>query len=433
MSPPLRRLVSLLLALGAIAFVLAPAAGAAGHPLVRLPGGTEAQALAIGPEGDLWFAGVRRGADAANVVGRISAAGQIVDEASVPNSASTPGVGALVAGPEGDMWFTEPAANRIERVAPGGRPEGFQVPKPGSRPTGIVRLGGSLWATLEGVGAIAEIHPVGEASEFTLTPGWRPTQLALGGDSALWIIGADSSELVRKPPTGRSISFPIPKFAAGAQPSDIVAGPEGSLWMSQSDGPYVSRLETEPVEYTRLKLPLDEGFSLISNGPARDMWFAGGGRIGSVTVDGRLFARPTCALAGCATVTAIAEGPEGGLWFAAGGKVGRFEPPPLAAASSGRLLAKGKKRATTTVICEGGAAGQRCQGKLEMRPAKGSGGRLGSVRFGVVTGTARKVTLNPSRAAAADLARDGRLPVRLVARIGGKVSSARAVVLAAAK
>jgi hypothetical protein len=64
-----------------------------------------------------------------------------------------------------------------------------------------------------------------------------------------------------------------------------------------------------------------------------------------------------------------------------------------------------------------------------MLPAKGPGHRLGSARFGIVTGTTRKATLNLTRAAAAELARDEKLPVRLVARIGGKVSARRDAVL----
>jgi hypothetical protein len=60
---------------------------------------------------------------------------------------------------------------------------------------------------------------------------------------------------------------------------------------------------------------------------------------------------------------------------------------------------------------------------------EGPGRRLGSVRFGIVTGATRRVTLNLTGAAAAELARDGRLPVRLVARVGGKVSASRDAVL----
>jgi virginiamycin B lyase len=434
MMRPMRRLVPFFSAFVALLVALTPAAAGAAPPaLVHLPKGTEAQALAVGPERDLWFAGVHRGADAANLSGRISSDGS-VEEFPVPESASAPGVGALTLGPDGNMWFTEPTAGRIDFEAPsGGTPGILVLPNPNSRPTGLAKIGNSIWTTLEATGGLLVTYPATATGSETTVPGARPTAIALGDDGALWMIDATAPTLLRKPPEGRSITFPIPSFAKGAEPSDIVAGPEGNLWISQSDGPYVSRIEPEISRYTRFELPLKGGYSLISNGPRHDIWFAGGGLIGSITSNGHWFATPTCALGNCATVTALAEGPEGGLWFAAGGTIGRFEPPPLAVTVRGRLLAKGRAKATTSLECHGGAAGQHCQGKLQMLPAKGPGRPLGSVRLGIITGTTKKVTLSLTEAAATELARDGKLPVRLVARIGGKVSTRRSAVLRAAK
>jgi virginiamycin B lyase len=433
MMRPMRRLVPLISAFVAIvALALPPAAAGAALPaLVHLPKGTEAEALAVGPEGELWFAGVHHGADAANVSGRISGAGS-VEEFPVPESGSAPGVGDLTLGPDGNMWFTETAAGRIDFEAPGGGGPGILVlPDPSSRPTGLATVGNSIWATLEATGGLLVTYPATASGEEYNVHGSRPSAIALADEGSLWLINAGSSELLRKPPAGSSITFPIPRFAKGAKPTDIVTGPEGNLWISQADGPYIARVEPEIFRYTRFDLPLEgeSGFSLISNGPRHDIWFAGGGRIGSITNDGHWFATPTCALSGCPTVTALAQGPEGDLWFAAGGTVGRFEPPPLSVSLRGRLVTKGTARATTSLECVGGAAGQHCQGKLEMLPTKGHGRRLGSVRFGIVTGATRKVTLNLTGAAAARLARAGKLPIRLVARIGGKVSAGQDAVL----
>jgi streptogramin lyase len=427
----MRRLVPIVAILAALCATAAPAAGAATPGVVHLPDGTAAEALAVGPGGDLWFGGVRRGPGPANVVGRISATGA-VDEYPVPNSGSTPGVGGLTLGPEGDMWFTQPAANRIERVAPGGSPEGFTLPKPGSRPTGITRLGGALWATLEGVGAIARLKPVGEATEYTLA-GSRPTALTVGPDSALWLIDAGAPEVTRKAPAGRSIGIPFTGFG-GTRNTDIVSGPDGNLWLSQSDGPFIGRLEARIAtsRYTRYKLPIDEGTSLVSTGPRHDVWFASGGRIGSIATDGLSFGAPTCAVPGCATVKALAEGSEGSLWFAAGRVVGRFEPLPLAVSPRGNLVAKGNRKATTSLACTRGAAGQRCQGKVEILRRR-DGTRLGSGRFGIVTSATRPVTLSLTRSAGAELTRDGGVAVRLVARLGGKVAAERYYLLRAAR
>jgi streptogramin lyase len=403
--------------------------------LVHLPQGTEAEALAVGPEGNLWFAGSRQGADATNVVGRI-VAGRALDERRVPESGSVLGVGDLTLGPDGNLWFTEPAADRIDFESPaGGNPGQLMLPSPGSRPTGIVTVGDEVWATLEGNGRLAKVDPAtGSGVNYTLPSGWRPSALALGSDQSLWVIDAAGSELARKPPAGRTITYPAPKFAKGAKYSDIVAGPDGRLWISQSDGPFIGRLEaTAPdADYKRFGLPIKGGISTVSNGPHHDIWFAAGGRIGSIDTKGRTFGAPACAVPGCAPVEALAEGHEGALWFAAGGTIGRFEPPSLAVNLTSRLVAKGKAQAITEIGCSGGAAGQRCQGKLELLPPNGSGRRLGSARFGIPTSLFGLVTLNLSRAARADLALKGKLPVRLVARLGGEVVASRSLELHAA-
>jgi streptogramin lyase len=430
MMPPMRRLVPLCSAL-VVLFVALPAAvaDAALPNLVHLPHGTEAQALAVGPEGELWFAGAHRGADAANVSGRIAGDGS-VEEFPVPESGSAPGVGDLTLGPDGNMWFTEPTAGRIDFEAPSGGVPGILVlPNPNSRPTGLATLGDSIWTTMEATGGLLVTYPAtARGTEYNVAAA-RPSAIALGGEGALWIIDAEAPKLLRKPPAGSSITFPIPNFAKGARPTDIVTGPEGNLWISQSDGPYIGKIEPEISRYTRFELPLKGGYSLISNGPRHDIWFAGGGLIGSITNDGHWFATPACPLRGCPTITALTEGPEGDLWYAADGMVARFQPAALSVAFGGPLVAKGRARATTSLDCVGGAAGQHCQGKLEMLPAKGHGRRLGSVRFGIVTGNSKKVSLNLTGAAAAELARHGKLAVRLVARIGGKVSAKRTTVL----
>jgi streptogramin lyase len=433
---PIRRLAALVVVLVAFCVGLAPSAAHAALPAVaHLPKGTEAEALAVGPEGELWFAGVHRGADAANVSGRIAGDGS-VEEFPVPESGSTPGVGDLTLGPDGNMWFTEPAAGRIDFEAPsGGRPGILVLPSPDPRPTGLATVDNSIWTTLEATGGLLVTYPATARGVESNLTGARPSAITLGAEGSLWLIDEATSELVRKHPGGRSITFPVPNFAKGAEFTDIISGPDGNLWLSQSDGPFVAKVEPGIPRYTRFELPLGDegGFSLISNGPRHDIWFAGDGKIGSITSDGHWFGTPGCALGSCADVTALAEGPEGALWFAAGGTVARFEPPPLSASPSGRLLAKGRSKATTRLACSGGAAGQHCQGKLEMLPAKNPGRSLGSVRFGLVTGTARKVTLNLTTAAAAELARDGKLAVRLVARTGGKVSATHTAVLRAAR
>jgi streptogramin lyase len=433
----MRRLVPSLLALFALCAVLAPAVASAGQGAARivyLPRGTEAEALAVGPEGSLWFAGSHRGPEPANLIGRIINGGAI-DEHKVPVPESILGVGDLTLGPEGNMWFTEPAANRIERAAPGGTPAGFTLPNPGSRPTGIVTVGSSVWATLEGIGRFEEINPASAmGTEYTLPTGWRPSALALGSDKALWAVNAAAPEVARKPPRESTITYPPPNSSRSAKYSDIVTGPDGNLWIGQSDGPRIDKLEAEASNprYKRFELPIKGGISTLSKGPHQDLWFAIGGRIGSIDTEGRSWGKPVCAIHSCAPVKALTQGPGGALYFAAGGTIGRFEPAFLAIAVRSGLRLDGRKKASISLACSGGAARQRCQGKVELLPREGARGQVGSARFGILTSFTESVNVNLSRTARTTLAQEGKLPVRLVVRFGGRVVKARNLVLHAA-
>src|SRR5262249_36617197 len=151
------------------------------------------------------------------------------------------------------------------------------------------------------------------------------------------------------------------------------------------------------------ELPIKGGISTLSKGPHHDIWFAAGGRIGSIDTKGRSFGAPACAIHSCARVEALTETSEGTLWFAAGGTIGRFEPPFFSVSLQAGLSAKGKAQATTTLRCRGGAAGQPCLGKVELLPRRGSE-FLGSGRFRILTSLSRKVAVNLSGTARTEVA-----------------------------
>jgi streptogramin lyase len=424
----MRCLVPIVAVLAALGGGIVPAGAAArGVPpptvqVSHLRQGTEVEAMAVGPENYLWFAGINTAETPSNVVGRISPGGA-VDEYTVPNTASVLGVGGLTRGPEGDMWFTEPAANRIERVAPTGHPEGFTLPTPGSRPTGIIGApGGFLWVTLEGTGKVVKVDPQGSASELTLTPGARPAAIALGPDSALWAVETETATLARISLQGTSTNYSLPtsgRIFKGAINSDIATGPDGNLWLSQDDGPFVGEViptATQP-EYVRYEVPVESGTTLISSGPHGDVWYAtAGGAIGSISPVGEEVGDPGCPLEHCPPIRALSEGPEGELWFAAGETIGRYHPSPLSLVRHGSLKAAGPKL-KFPLECRGGAAGERCKGVLEMVVGKFPVARG---HFSIPTMTDRKVTLHFVDARGRRVARKRDLRGRYVARLAGK-------------
>jgi virginiamycin B lyase len=397
---------------------LAPAAGAT--LTAHLREGTEPEALAVGPEGDLWYAGRNLAGEPRAVIGKI-AAGGLVTEYVVPNSASAPEIGGMTRGPEGLMWFTRPAADRIEHMTAAGDFSGFTLSAAGSRPTGIVSApGGFVWVTLEGSGGLGEIEPPTTVRAVSFPAGARPTTLAFGSDSALWAIEAESGTLLRSSLGGATSTIPLPSNGAifdGAVNSDIVTGKDGSLWLSQIDGPWIGEvgLGAGSPEYVRYPVPVESGTTLVSPGPRFDIWFADEeGQIGSISTTGQV-GEPSCAVKGCAPVQALAEGPEGGLWFAAGETIGTFTPPRLevAAVVEGKIEATGR-RGSIKVSCSGGAAGQKCTGHVEILPVHGGkhAKALARGRIDVVAQTTGKVKLRLTPRAARLLQAKGEVPVR---------------------
>lgn len=420
----MRRLVPIVVVVLAVLGLCAAPAGAT--LTAQLRAGTEVEALAVGPEGNLWFAGVNTGAEEGTILGRI-APGGAVSEYLVPGSAAAAGVGGLARGPEGLMWFTRPGAERIERYGATGDFEGFGLPTAGSRPTGIVTVpGGFLWVAMEGTGRLAQVDPSGLIREFTLAAGTRPTKLAFGSDSALWGIEAGSAVMVRGSLAGATAKYPLPINGAifrGAINSDIVAGHDGDLWLSQEDGPYVGRVAPEDggsPEYTRFPVYGKTGTTLISTGPHSDIWFANeAGEIGSISPTGRL-GLPACAIKNCDTgVQALAEGPEGELWFAAGEKIGTFTPPPITASFKGRLAEVKGRSTQVKVRCSGGAAGQGCSGRVEVLP-RGKGKALARAPFRGTVQQTTTVKLKLTKAAKRLLDASGKLPVRVLLFRNGK-------------
>jgi streptogramin lyase len=357
------------------------------------------------------------------VIGKI-APGGATTEYVVPDSESAPEIGGLVRGPEGLMWFTRPAAGRIEQMTAQDDFSGFTVASPpDSRPTGIAAVpGGFLWVTLEGGGAFAQIEPPIGARAVPLPEGARPTALAFGSDSALWAIEAESATLLRSSLGGDASSISLPSDDSifdGAIDSDITAGKDGSLWLSQIDGRWIGRviLGGGSPEYVRYPVPVESGTTLVSPGPRFDIWFADqDGQIGSISTAGQV-GEPACAVKGCAPVQALAEGPEGGIWFAAAETIGAFTPPRLkvAVVVEPKIEVTGR-HGSIKVKCSGGTAGQKCTGHIEILP-KGHAKHtkpLARGRIGVVAQKTGTVKLRLTRRASRLIKAQKEVPVRAV-------------------
>ncbi len=100
-----------------------------------------------------------------------------------------------------------------------------------------------------------------------------------------------------------------------SEPLDIVAGPDGAMWFTDSGDNQIGRIGPQgTVSGYRLSTWSGGG---ITPGPDGKLWFTEGGlaRIASITVDGRLseFHLPPASV--LAWSDRIAAGPDGNIWF----------------------------------------------------------------------------------------------------------------------
>jgi streptogramin lyase len=423
----MRRLVPIVV-LVALCAALVPDAASAALEKLKLKKGIEVQALAAGPHGTLWAAGVDGTSDPPlNFLIRMAPSGE-PKSYSDRGSEGEAGIGELVRGPDGWMWFTVPGAEEIDRINAAGALHRRILPA-GSRPTGLAAADGSVWATLEGVPSLEQVEPGLPPiwSEWGLPTGTSLTRMVLGSDNHLWALESGSGTVVRESLQGATAPVRLetgePSFA-GTVNSDIAAGDDGNIWVSQRDRRTVGKLVPDAdgngVDYTRYAVP-GGPTTFLSPGPADDIWYADeAGMIGSISTDGKL-GEPVCAVRNCRQgVTALARGPEGELWFAVGDTVEKFTPPPLKLdlkSVDGKVKKGG---IALKVKCEGGAGGQSCRGRIELSH---HGKRLERSPYRGVTGSTKEVSLPLSRVTRELLASHGRVPVRLVLTVAGKATA----------
>jgi streptogramin lyase len=109
-----------------------------------------AQSITLGPDGNVWFTGIRS-------VGKVTPAGTVTKYA-VPTANGYPFD--ITAGPDGNLWFTEYEGNRIGRVTPQGVITEFAVPTPDSQPAAIcVGPDGNIWFIEDKANKVGRLIP----------------------------------------------------------------------------------------------------------------------------------------------------------------------------------------------------------------------------------------------------------------------------------
>ena len=252
--------------------------------------------IVAGPDGNEWFTD-----PANNAIGKITPAGDVtefplpvhdapLDDGSGGVGPDDPAPSDIVVGPNGNLWFTETGVDRIGEITTAGVITEFKTPTADSNPQGIAVGGdGNLWFAESNNEAIGRITPAGAIKEFPLGSNLDVSYddgIAKGADGNVWFIADDSDGnglIARITPTGGITSFPL-----NDSPDTLAAGPDGNLWVGNSDGT-IEQVTTGGIA-TSFSLPDGAGVNSIRAGSDGNLWFTtyGNNQLGKITTAGAI-------------------------------------------------------------------------------------------------------------------------------------------------
>jgi len=234
----------------------------------------------------------------------------------------------------GNLWFTQPLLeDSVVRVQPNQQTTTYTAPEVSGAepfPTGIVAQpapSASVWFTDPGTNTIGMVGNAGTVTTFA-APG-SPTGITIGADNALYFTETNGDAIGRMDFSGNLTNqYPVP--TKNNLPGGITAGPNGSIWFTES-----GCLVKGPTDCVTGKVGvLSSGaiteFDVQSDpvsivlGDDGNLWFTASfaNKIGRITPAGAvtLFAVPTPN----SEPFDIVKGPNRTLWFSerSAGKIG---------------------------------------------------------------------------------------------------------------
>ena len=198
---------------------------------VQLAPGSTPLGICAGPLNSLWV--TENGGD---VVDRITAGGILTEAADLGGGTSPVGI---VEGPDGNLWVAE--SSGIARVTPAGAVTQYAL-SPG---VGALRIvdgtGDDLWFVEEQGGRAGRIDIGGHITLLSTTFN-QPTGIALDNSGAVWIAEQGAGTIDRVTSQGDVVRYAVD--SPSAEPEDLVAAPDGTMWFSEFGSGEVGRFMT---------------------------------------------------------------------------------------------------------------------------------------------------------------------------------------------
>jgi virginiamycin B lyase len=143
---------------------------------------------------------------------------------------------------------------------------------------------GAMWVTDSSLGRIWKIAKTGKIRHYDL--GQMPGGITTASGS-LWVADSGGDAIHRVETDGSSTTYPLP---AGAFPIDIVQGADGALWFTEGRGDKIGRITTDG-HIDEYPLPTTGAFAAdIAAGPDGAVYFSesSAGKVGRITMAGEI-------------------------------------------------------------------------------------------------------------------------------------------------
>lgn len=247
---------------------------------------------------------------------------------AAPSAAAVPGLtaggGAIAKAPDGTMWLAQPAdPGKVTRIEPGGALHTYiggvteNFPEDRS-PSGMaITPDGRAWLLIDGLlDDWISITPSSGAVRRHELAFEQPTGIVAGPDGKLWMTTAPdhpaySAALVSfDPATGNAVGYSS-AFSSNSGLRGLTVGGDGALWFVEGSSGRVGRLTTGGNLSLTSVSPAP---TLLGAGAGNAMWFAAPGTLGKLGSSGSAVAT---------SANALALGPDGAIWSATTGGVFR--------------------------------------------------------------------------------------------------------------
>jgi virginiamycin B lyase len=196
--------------------------------------------LAWGSDGALWFtagAGETPGGSTGGVIGRMTTAGWVTNQYSLPlaagNMPEQNGADNIIDGPDGALWFGIPSAPGIGRITTSGAITVYPIPGAAAEGFGasdqLLAAGpdGNVWAAVSYPAEVVSITDGGALTSYAMEGGVRG--IVTGTLNNLWCLSDTAVESIS---TTGAVTANYPFASGGSAGGPFTIGPDGNLWVA---------------------------------------------------------------------------------------------------------------------------------------------------------------------------------------------------------